>query len=140
MKTAFLMPHWAMFVLCIGMSSAGIASSADKAGKSDPKQVKEQVTTGLNMAVFAKLSVSEQYMVDGKWPNNNDEAKVAPVIDTDFSIKVGVNGVVTILFLDLPELAGKSITLIPSAVDGSTVNWACKSLDIPVEYLPKKCQ
>lgn len=129
-----------MLTLLVFISATGFANSSDTAGKSTTQSIKDKVETGLNMAAYAKLSVSEQFLTDGKWPNNNDEAKVAPVIDTDFTIKVGNNGVVTIVYLVPAELAGKSIVMTPSSVEKGTVNWGCKSPDIASEYLPKRCR
>lgn len=129
-----------LLAMMVFISATAFAGSPDTASKSTAKSLSEQVSTGLNMAAYAKLSVSEQFMTDGKWPNNNDEAKVAPVIDTDFTIKVGNNGVVTILYLVPAELAGKSIIMTPSSVEKGTVNWDCKSPDIAAEYLPKRCR
>jgi|GEM_PF-7014976 len=130
----------AMMALAIFVSSSALAVSADAADKPNLKQLKDQVVTGLDMAAYAKLSVSEVFLTEGKWPDNNDEAKVAPVIDTDFTIKVGKDGVITIVYLDPAELAGKSIVMTPSKGENQSVNWACKSIDIPVQYLPKRCK
>lgn len=129
-----------LLALLVFVSSTSVAGTSPSADKGQLKSIQDQVAVGLNMAAFAKLSVSETYMTDGKWPNNNDEAKVAPVIDTDFNIKVGTNGVVTIVYLVPAELAGKSIVLTPSSVEKGTVNWDCKSPDIAAEYLPKRCR
>ncbi len=129
-----------MLALAILVSGTAYAGATDYVSKTEAKVIKDKVKVGLDMAAFAKLSVSEMFLTNGKWPNNNDEAKVAPVIDTDFSIKVGNNGIVTITYLVLDELAGKSIVLTPTQGDSGTVNWACKSADIAVEYLPKRCQ
>jgi len=129
-----------LLALLVFISSTGFAGSSENTDKTPAKSIKDQVTVGLDMAAYAKLSVSEAFMTDGKWPNNNDEAKVAPVIDTDFTIKVGTNGVVTIVYLVPAELAGKSIVMTPSSVEKGTVNWDCKSPDIAAEYLPKRCR
>ena len=129
-----------LLTLLVFMSSTGYAGSSENTDKGPAKSIKDQVAVGLDMAAYAKLSVSETFMTDEKWPNNNDEAKVAPVIDTDFTIKVGNNGVVTIIYLVPAELAGKSIVMTPSSVEKGTVNWDCKSPDIAAEYLPKRCR
>ena len=129
-----------LLTLLVFISSTGFAGSSPGTDKTQLKSLQDQVNTGLNMAAYAKLSVSEAFMTDGKWPNNNDEAKVAPVIDTDFTIKVGTNGVVTIVYLVPAELTGKSIVMTPSSVEKSTVNWDCKSPDIAAEFLPKRCR
>lgn len=129
-----------LVTLLVFVSSTGFAGTSPGADKAQLKSLQDQVNTGLNMAAYAKLSVSEAFMTDGKWPNNNDEAKVAPVIDTDFTIKVGRNGVVTIVYLVPAELAGKSIVMTPSSVEKGAVNWDCKSPDIAAEYLPKRCR
>lgn len=139
MNIAFI-GHSALLTLAIFAASTGFAISADNISKGDTKQLKAQVLKGLDMAAYAKLSVSERYLSDGKWPNNNDEAKVASVIDTDFTIKVGNNGIVTITYHDPVELAGKTIAITPSVVDKSTISWECKGVDVSTEYLPKKCQ
>ena len=129
-----------LLTLLVFISSTGYAGSSQTTDKGSAKSIQDQVSNGLNMAAYAKLSVSETFMTDGKWPNNNDEAKVAPVIDTDFTIKVGNSGVVTIVYLVPAELAGKSIVMTPSSVEKGTVNWDCKSPDIAAEYLPKRCR
>lgn len=129
-----------LLTLLVFISSTGHAGSNENSGSLPAKSIKDQVSVGLNMAAYAKLSVSEAYMTDGKWPSNNDEAKVAPVIDTDFTIKVGLNGVVTIVYQEPAELAGKSIVMTPSSVEKGTVNWDCKSPDIAAEFLPKRCR
>lgn len=129
-----------LLTLLVFISSTGYAGSSENTDKGPAKSIKDQVAVGLDMAAYAKLSVSETFITDGKWPNNNDEAKVAPVIDTDFTIKVGNNGVVRIVYLVPAELAGKSIVMTPSSVEKDTVNWDCKSPDIAVEFLPKRCR
>lgn len=129
-----------ILALTVFVSATGFAGSTERTGKGPGRSINEQVEVGLNMAAYAKLSVSETFLTDGKWPNNNDEAKVAPVIDTDFTIKVGSNGVVTITYRVPAELAGKSIVMTPSSVEKGIVNWDCKSTDIAAEYLPKRCR
>lgn len=133
-------PRSSILALAVFVSATGFAGSADSTGKGSARSINEQVEVGLNMAAYAKLSVSETFLTDGKWPNNNDEAKVAPVIDTDFTIKVGGNGVVTITYRVPSELAEKSIVMTPSSVEKGIVNWDCKSTDIAAEYLPKRCR
>ena len=129
-----------LLTLLVFISSTGFAGSSENSDQVPAKSIKDQVTVGLDMAAYAKLSVSEAFMTDGKWPNNNDEAKVAPVIDTDFTIKVGTSGVVTIVYLVPAELAGLSIVMTPSSVEKGTVNWDGKSPDIAAEFLPKRCR
>ncbi len=129
-----------LLTLLVFIASTGYAGSSENTDKGPAKRIKDQVAVGLDMAAYAKLSVSESYITNGKWPNNNDEANVAPVIDTDFTIKVGNSGVVTIVYLVPAELAGKSIVMTPSSVEKGTVNWDCKSPDIATEYLPKRCR
>lgn len=132
--------HFNCLAMAILISATGYAVASDNSANVPAKSIKEQVAVGLDMAAYAKLSVSEIYMAHGKWPNNNDEAKAAPVIDTDFTIKVGSNGVVTIVYLVPAALAGKSIVMTPSSFEKGTVNWDCKSPDIAVEFLPKRCR
>lgn len=130
----------AMLALALLVAGVCHADMVEHLSKSEIKVIRDKVVVGLEMSVFAKLSVSETFMANGKWPNNNDEAKVAPVIDTDFRILVGKDGVITITYLVLDQLAGKSIVLTPTQAGSSAVNWTCKSAGIAPEYLPKKCQ
>ena len=66
-----------LLTLLVIISSTSFAGSSDNNDKAPAKSIKDQVAVGLDMAAYAKLSVSEAFMADGKWPNNNDEAKVA---------------------------------------------------------------
>ena len=139
MKTASIV-RTSMLALTLFASGIGYAGSTGNVDKRQAKAIKDRVVVGLDMAVYAKLSVSEMYLSTGKWPNNNDEAKALPIFDTEFTVLVGNNGVIIVTYLVPAELAGKTLALTPSSGENATVTWACKSADIPAEYLPKRCQ
>ena len=55
----------------------------------------------------------------------------------DFSIDP--NGAVRLRLKGTPELEGRTIALIPQAVDGKVVGWRCAS-DAPKQFLPRQCE
>ncbi len=124
-----------LFVCCIGHAATGGKIDEDQA-----KLIKQRVAAALDMAAYAKLSVSEMFLSTGKWPNTTEETNATPVIDTNFTIAVGNNGVITITYHDPAVLVGKTLVLTPSKTDNSTVEWKCESAEIPAEYLPKTCR
>ncbi|MGH8105944.1 MAG: pilin [Arenimonas sp.] len=139
MKTASIV-RTSMLALTLFASGVGYAGSTGNVDTRQLKAIRDQVNIGLDMAAYAKLSVSEMYLSTGKWPNNNDEAKALPIFDTDFEIIVGSNGVIIVTYLNPAAIAGKTLVLTPAAGEIGTVNWACKSADIAADYLPKRCQ
>jgi len=129
-----------MLALTLFVCCAAYAGAGEKIDKSQAKLIKDRVAAALDMAAYAKLGVSEMFLSTGKWPNTTEEANFTPVIDTNFTIAVGKNGVVTITYHEPAGLAGKTLVLTPSKTDNATVNWACKSAEIIAEYLPKNCR
>ncbi len=125
MKTASIV-HTGMLALTLFASAVGYAGSTGNLDTRQVKAIRDQVTVGLDMAAYAKLSVSEMYISTGKWPNNNDEAKALPIFDTEFEVVVGNGGVIIVTYLIPAQIAGKTLMLTPSAGEKGTVNWYAK--------------
>ena len=54
----------------------------------------------------------------------------------DFSIDP--NGAVRLRLKGAPDIEGRTVALIPQAVDGKVVGWRCAS-DAPKQFLPRNC-
>ena len=98
------------------------------------------VADGLNLAAYAKLTVSEHYLTSGQWPSSNDLAVYGPPPSADrFEISVGDAGLVEIVYSAPEEIAGKSVMIRPTPGDVS-VRWACYSEGISDKFLPASCK
>ena len=99
------------------------------------------VLEALNLAMPAKLSVSEQFVKNGKWVEDNAAAGLEQESSGPISINVSSGGLITVTFNSPTDLAGKAIVLTPSDGGHGQVNWTCKASDaFPTGALPKECQ
>jgi type IV pilus assembly protein PilA len=101
--------------------------------------LREYVSEGLSLASGAKLGVTDYYAVNGEWPANNADAGVNDSITGNAvkSVKVGKNGAITIQYND--KVDNQTMTLIPSADDGS-IRWNCTKGTVPDKYRPANCR
>lgn len=54
----------------------------------------------------------------------------------DFSIDP--NGAVRLRLKGAPDIEGRTVALIPQAIDGKVIGWRCAS-DAPKQFLPRHC-
>ena len=111
--------------------------------------VRSKVSEGLNLAGSAKLGVAEYYDSVGTYPLDNDTAGIAPaasISGTYTSAVTIASGTITIEYNNSingnPTANGTSITLVPSATQGS-VKWDCTGgggTATPDKYRPANCR
>jgi type IV pilus assembly protein PilA len=109
--------------------------------------IRAQVSEGLNLSGGAKAAIAEFTMDSGTYPATNVEAGLTSD-PTDItgkyvrSVTVGTpDGLVTVQYGSGAHtlLTGKSLLLSPSTNAGS-VEWICRSADIPDKHLPAACR
>lgn len=117
--------------------SEGAAPAA--APSANTEQQPHPVKLGLMFAASSRTAVGEYYHAMEAWPNSSTEAGLDVIAVPPVTISIGRGGIITIRFDEPPELAGKSMTLSPTAVDSGggwvNVQWACASTDIPPDQL-----
>ena len=103
-----------------------------------------KVTEALSVAAAAKLAVAETFTSNGAFPATNDEAglPVANTIrgkDVD-NVAIAGAGIITVTMKASTNtvLSSKTVTLTPTALDGS-IAWACSS-NIDNAALPANCR
>ena len=111
--------------------------------------IRAQVSEGLNLSGGAKAAIAEFTMDSGDYPETNAEAGLTsdPLDITGkyvASVTVGPAasaGLVTVLYGSGAHtlLDGKSLLLSPRTNAGS-VEWICRSADIPDKHLPAACR
>ena len=133
-----------MIVVAIIGILAAIAIPADQ-----DYTIRAQVSEGLNLSGGAKAAIAEFTMDSGDYPVDNSEAGLTsdPAdINGKYveSVTVGpaaTPGLVTVLYGSGAHtlLTAKSLLLSPMTNAGS-VEWICKSADIPDKHLPAACR
>jgi hypothetical protein len=114
--------------------SEGAAAAAAPAARTE--QQPHPLKLGLMFAASSKTAVAEYYWAREAWPNSNAEAGLDPISVPPVAVSIGPGGIITIRFDAPAELAGKSMTLSPTALDTSgAMQWACSSTDIPPDQL-----
>jgi type IV pilus assembly protein PilA len=104
--------------------------------------IRAKAGEAIGMAASAKQAVSEYILSEGILPGSNAAAGLG--VSTSYtgesvaSIAVAANGVITIAFANVPELAGEGIVLTPATTAGSIL-WDCTSTAEP-RYTPNSCR
>jgi type IV pilus assembly protein PilA len=101
------------------------------------------VAEGLGLAGGLKTGVTEYFASEGSWPSNNTAAGVPSAIGGNAvtSVKVGANGVITIIY-NSKVAANSIVTLTPdAATTPGSIQWACaKGTDMESKWLPANCR
>ena len=105
-------------------------------------QARIEASEALNHAAVAKLAVSEAWAAGAGLADDADVIGYVPPTDVGFELSVGPDGRVTILFTDprQPLLDGRTITLMPHAVEGMPLEWDCEAPEIERAALPSACR
>ena len=112
--------------------------------------IRAQVSEGLSLASGVRASVTEVFQSTGAWPTDNEEAGVADpddiagkYVDSVTVSADGDDGVITVTFEGdnaNPALAGATLVLTGTGVDGA-VSWVCTGEgDMESKYLPSTCR
>ena len=105
--------------------------------------VRAKVSEGLNLASAAKAAVSETYQASSSFPSTNASAGLPtskPIVGENVSgVAVGASGLITVSYKTDANLAGKTITMAPTANTGS-ITWDCTGGTVDGKYRPQKCR
>jgi type IV pilus assembly protein PilA len=106
--------------------------------------VRAKASEGINLAGASKLAVAETYSSRGTRPASNASAGLPSGTSITgkyvTSVDVATGGLVNILYsAGEPKLSGNTLTLSPTTHAGS-VQWKCKSANVPARYLPSECR
>jgi type IV pilus assembly protein PilA len=106
--------------------------------------VRAKASEGINLAGASKLAVAETYSSRGTMPASNASAGLPSGTSITgkyvTSVDVATGGNVNILYsAGEPKLSGNTLTLSPTTHAGS-VQWKCKSANVPARYLPSECR
>ncbi|GAA0557058.1 pilin [Halomonas salifodinae] len=108
---------------------------------------RSKVSEGLNLAQAARTAVAETFSSTGSFPTTNASAGLPTNTNITgtyvLSVSVGTDGgasagTITIAYTNDANLTGETVTLAPTASDGS-VEWACSS-SLVSRYLPSECR
>ncbi|SDW66028.1 pilin [Nitrosomonas communis] len=102
--------------------------------------IRARVTEGLNMAVSAKLAVSETAITNNALPANQAATSyVSPAATPNiFSIAITANGVTTVTYT--AAAGGGTIVLTPSLQANGDVTWDCTQGTLNRRYRPVNCR
>ena len=110
--------------------------------------IRSKVSEGLGLAATAKLAVVETNASQGAFPISNAAAGIAAAANISgnavTSVAIGAGGVITITYNNTlggtPTFNGSTITLTPTATNGS-VTWVC-AVDNATKnkYVPANCR
>lgn len=102
--------------------------------------VRAKVAEGYIFASSLKTAVAESLMIDGRYPDSNEEAYLDPpeAIGGRYvrSVAIRQGGAIEVTFGD-PVIEGETLTLTPSGERG--VRWQCSST-LSANYLPASCR
>lgn len=106
--------------------------------------IRSQISEAVNLADGAKTAVAEFWANTGSAPATNDEAGFAGAAGKyTSSVAIGANGVITAtLGNDVnATVSGGTITLTPSAANGTNLTWVCAGdATVLPKYLPQVCR
>ncbi|MBK8509753.1 MAG: pilin [Candidatus Competibacteraceae bacterium] len=112
--------------------------------------IRSKITEGLNLASAAKSAVSEYRISQSVWPTTNPVAGISGTIRSKYvggaagvtGIGVGAAGAITITFTGSvdPTVNGNTIVLTPTFLNGSVVDWSCKTGTLISKYRPANCR
>jgi type IV pilus assembly protein PilA len=109
--------------------------------------IRAQVSEGMSLTSGSRTAVSEFYQTRGFWPDDNDDAGIAPATDIkgNYVVSVGVvSNVITAHFSSTapqeanPKIDGQTLVLTGTGGDGS-VEWACSG-SVAEKYRPASCR
>jgi hypothetical protein len=130
-------PLLRIFVVVVACAaSAGVCAQAPTA------ESRAQVAGALSMIAGFKPSIAEAFAVNGRFPDNYQDAGVeGPAVISYASARIGSEGVITITFNDKadPALRGKIIKLVPMASANLDVIFYCLAPALPEGLRPAKC-
>ena len=103
------------------------------------------VVTGLGLAARAKIAVAAFHAENGRFPTSNAEIGLpggAPIDDRYVSgLAIGPKGLITVTYRGDPAIEGKTIVLVPVAIDdGAAINWSCSGGTVPAGLRPEPCR
>jgi type IV pilus assembly protein PilA len=109
-----------------------------------------QVSEAISLASSAKTAVSEYYMTNGSFPDNNSTAGLSDANDISgsyvSSVSAGTDGVITVTMSGsdvVGELQNKTLEFRPSDSNensSGSITWECGPGTIPVKFLPASCR
>ena len=106
--------------------------------------IRAQVSEGLNLSGAAKAAVTEFYQDQGAAPASNVEAGLDAAIAGKyvFSVNVGANGVITVVYGgDANANLTGTLLMTPDFVTSpGSVQWNCSGAGIPNKWLPAACR
>jgi uncharacterized RDD family membrane protein YckC len=139
------MPWWAMTLIVISamVIPVGILAAISIPAYQD-FTLRTRVSDALMAGGAARSAVTEYYEQIGKWPTDlNDALKASGVTEQvspyvrNVTLEPRTGAIRIVLAQSLFE--GKSILFVPH-VENKTVNWKCRSDDVPQRYLPHSCR
>ncbi len=103
-----------------------------------------QVTESMSTAVQARSWVTEQYIMNQRFPNADEISQVISSLQSQSKhvteIKVEADsGVIELKLSGQSELDGGHLSLVPEVDPSGNLKWSCTS-DISEKYLPASCR
>ncbi|KPV91021.1 Fimbrial protein precursor [Pseudoalteromonas sp. P1-30] len=101
------------------------------------------VSEGITLGASAKAAVTEYYVSEAAWPEDNAAAglPVANTITGNAVTSVGVeDGVITVTFNN-KVTTGDTVVFKPTiASTGGSITWTCDEGSVDDKYLPSNCR
>ena len=104
--------------------------------------VRARVTEGVNLAAAARTAVAETRISTNSYPSTNDAAGIDNDITSQFvsGVTVTGDGIITVTYRNIDQVAGDTIVFTPAMVDGS-VRWRCdQGSTVEAKYRPANCR
>jgi len=117
--------------------------------------IRTKVVDGLNLAVPAKMAVSEAILSKGDLNIEPGKTGYSFTASADIknvaAIDVGANGVISITYGEIgSDASNKTLKLVPS-INASAISWACHAASaaspvpanagtLPAQYAPENCR
>jgi uncharacterized RDD family membrane protein YckC/type II secretory pathway pseudopilin PulG len=139
------MPAWAMVLIVLGVMliPVGIIGGIAIPAYQD-FTLRAKVSEAAGVGGAARVAVRTYYEQNEKWPADLAEALKAAGVAAPVSPhvrRVVVDPGTGAIRVDMAQAAldGKSLRFVPQ-VEGKTINWTCRSDDVPQRYLPHSCR
>ncbi len=106
--------------------------------------IRAQIAEGLNLSAGAKAALTEYFVMNGNWPNNNVKAGLVNHNDIKGNYvksgRVNKNEIIIMFGYDAHNaIFNKKLTFL--AVDQSgAIRWTCASAAIKDNHLPSACR
>ena len=107
--------------------------------------IRAQVSEGINLSAGAKAAISEYFMDKGAMPLDNAEAG----LDTPTNITgnyvtqvASASGTITVTYGNDANavIRTQTLTLIPDASSGGSVEWTCSRGTLAAKHVPSACR